>query len=223
MKKLPSDMQMPKQTPERTLTRTTPPPRTSEQTLAPEYRDAAAFGGLYERHRLGFVAVARSYVRDGMVAEDIVTDCFLSFWENRATIDISRSVPAYILTMVKNRCLNWLREQRDHLKAQQNIHSSALRTMSQRIATLEAADPGYLFSEEVASIVEGSVREMPDGMRSVFLASRLNDMTYKQIAAEFGLSVNQVDFEMRKAVKILRAALKDYLAVILFILTVLRG
>ena len=51
--------------------------------------------------------IAVSYVRDRMAAEDIVTDSFVAYWENHTTTEI-RSVPAYILTAVKNRCLNWL-------------------------------------------------------------------------------------------------------------------
>lgn len=189
----------------------------------PAYRSTTAFGELYERYRHGFVAVARSYVRDRMVAEDIVTDCFLSFWENREKIEITHSAPSYILVMVKRRCLNWLQEQSDHLKAQQKIHSSIIRTMMQRIATLEIGNPDHLFVEEAASIVESKIKAMPDNMRNVFLASRLENMTYKQIAREFELSVNQVDFEIRKAVKILRVALKDYLVIVSIVMTAIQG
>lgn len=164
-----------------------------------------------------FVVVARSYVRDQNVAEDIVTDCFMWFWENREKIEIKQSIPSYILASVKHRCLNWLRDRLIHLKAQQHIHSSALRIARQQVATLETNDPDSLYAEEVASIIENELMAMPDTMQGVFLASRFEGMTYKQIAQKFGLSVNQVDFEIRKATKILQAALTDYLAALLII------
>lgn len=172
------------------------------------------FGKLFSEYRARFAAVARSYVRDADVAEDLVIDSFVSFWENRETIEITQSVPAYILASVKRRCLNWLRDQNTHLKAQQNIHSLAQRIITQRIATLETSDPDAVFAAEVSAIIEKEVGKMPEKMRDIFIASRFEDKTYKEIADIFGLSVNQVDFEMRKATKILRDALKDYLPIL---------
>ncbi len=179
---------------------------------------ATAFGQLYEQYKPNFVVVARSYVRDTMVAEDIVTDCFMAFWENRERIDITQSIAGYILTSVKNRCLNWLRDQNTRLRVQQDIHSTTLRIMAQRIATLETSNPNALFAEEIARIIERELNGMPPNMRCVFLASRFEDMTYKQIAGEFGLTLHQVDFEIRKATRILQAALKDYLTSLVIIL-----
>jgi RNA polymerase sigma-70 factor (ECF subfamily) len=172
---------------------------------------------LFEQYRPNFVVVARSYVRDQMVAEDIVNDCFITFWENREKIDLAQNIPGYILTSIKNRCLNHLRDQSTRLKAQQDIHSTTTRIMALRIATLETNDPDHVFAEEVAFIVENEIKKMPTGMQNVFLANRFEDMTYKQVAEKFGLSVNQVDFEIRKAVKLLQAALKDYLAALLVV------
>lgn len=171
----------------------------------------ADFENLFEQYRPGFVAVARSYVRDSMVAEDIVAECFAYYWENRDRIEIARSIPAYILTSVKHRCLNWLRDERNRLRVQQNIHSQSLRTISQRIASLETHGHDSIFEDEIAAITARTIAGMPERMRAVFNASRLEDMTYRQIAEKFSLSLNQVDFEIRKASGRLSRALKDYL------------
>lgn len=175
----------------------------------------ASFAQLYEQYKSSFVVVARSYVRDSIVAEDIVSDCFISCWENRGKIDCTQNIPAYIHTSVKNSCLNFLRNQITRLKVQQKIHSSAQRIMVQSIATLETNDPESLFAEEIAHIIEHELEMMPHTTKSIFLAARFDEMTYKEVAEKFGLSVNQVNFEIRKASKILKAALKDYFALLL--------
>ncbi len=172
---------------------------------------AAEFEQLFKKYRFEFVVVARSYVRDNMIAEDIVADCFAYFWENRSKIEITRSIPAYILASIKHRCLNWLRDERNRLKIQQALHSQSLRVISERIASLEASEPDAVIEGEIASIVERRLGAMSERMRDVFTAGRLEDMTYKQIAERYDLSVNQVDFEMRKATNSLAKALKDYL------------
>lgn len=172
-----------------------------------------AFGQLYEKHKANLVTVARSYVRETTVAEDIVTDCFLYYWENREKIEIKHGVPAYILTSVKNRCLNWLRDERNRLKLQERIHSNSMRVISERIASLQTDNPDSTYLKDMVSIIERELNKMPSSMRKVFLASRLDDMTYKEIADKFSMSENQVEFEIRKAIKIFQIALRDYLGV----------
>lgn len=184
----------------------------SQQTSA--HISPVQFGLLFEQYKSQFVIVARSYVRDAMVAEDLVMDCFISFWENRDRIEISQNIPSYILTSVKRRCLNWLRDQSAHLKVQEEIHSTALRIISSRIATIETNDPNTLFMEDISSIIKREIEKMPCQMRKVFLASRFEEMSYKEIGEKFGLSFNQVNFEIRKATQILRLSLKDYLLIL---------
>lgn len=171
----------------------------------------AEFGLLFEQYKTHFVVVARSYVRDATVAEDIVMDCFITFWENRDTIEITHTIAAYILTSIKRRCLNWLRDRSIHLKAHEEIYVTALRVISARVATIEMSDPNSLYLEEISAIIEREFRKMPEQTREIFLANRFEDMTYKEIGEKFGLSFNQVNFEIRKATQILRLSLKDYL------------
>lgn len=173
------------------------------------------FGQIFQEYKPQFVMVARSYVRDMEVAEDLVMDSFISYWENRHKIDITQSIPSYILVSIKNRCLNWLRDQSTHLKTQEEIHSSQLRIISSRIASIETNNPNSLFLEEISNIIKEELDKMPDQTRNVFLANRFDNLTYKEIGDKFGLSFNQVSFEIRKATQVLRVSLKDYLPFII--------
>lgn len=173
---------------------------------------------LFLRYKPSFVAVARSYVRDYMAAEDLVMDSFRAFLERQNRIDIlPEMIPAYILATLRNRCLNWLRDRRKHLEIEQELHSSAARIAQMRIASLEVMDPEPLFAGEVSRIVRRELDSMPEPIRQIFTASRYHDKTYKQIAEENGITVNQVEFAISKATKIFRTALRDYLPVILLI------
>lgn len=175
------------------------------------------FGRLFELYKPQFVVVARSYVRDAMVAEDLVMDCFISFWENRNKTETVHNIPSYILTSIKHRCLNWLRDQNIHLKAQEDIHSTALRIISSRIATIETNDPNGLYLQEITIIIKRELANMPKQTRKIFLANRFENMTYKEIGEKFGLSFNQVNFEIRKATQTLRLSLKDYLPLLIIL------
>ena len=172
---------------------------------------AADFKRLFEQFSSKFVTVARYYVRDNMVAQDIVTDSFMSLWENRERVEVTPNLAGYVLTTVKRRCLNWLRDQQSHSKAHQDIRTVAQRLAALRIATLEITDPNAVYETDIADIIEHKIKNMPEEMRNIFLASRHEDMSYAEIASRFNLSENQVKFTVTKALKILRGALKDYL------------
>lgn len=54
------------------------------------------FEAVYTQYYARFVIIARRYVRDVAVAEDLVMESFASFWENRDRIAERTNLPAYI-------------------------------------------------------------------------------------------------------------------------------
>lgn len=179
----------------------------------------AEFGRLFATWRTRFEAIACRYVRSAAVAEDLVSDSFMSFWENRGRISADVNLQAYILIIVRNKCLDWLRAQSLHMRIEQEVYELRRRVVAADIRSLKAFDPEQIFSEEVAAIVRRSLDRLPELTREVFVARRFEEMTYKEIAQKYGITVRRVEFELEKAVKQLREALKDYLAVLLILLT----
>ena len=64
-------------------------------------------------HRERFVRFAFSYLQDLSAAEDLVMDSFVYYWENRQRLDCKGNVPAYNLTVVKHKCLDYLQLQKN--------------------------------------------------------------------------------------------------------------
>ena len=176
------------------------------------------FGKLFFEFKPRVIALAYRYVRDRETAEDLVSDCFMTFWAMHETLPADINVPAYILTSVKTRCLNHLNAQIRHRRAEQDMHSPLPRRLQADVRSLSACDPDLLFSEEIRAILKQAVRKMPKMTRSVFLLSRIRNMTYSEIAAELGISVSHVNFEIRRALNLMRAELKDYLPAVLITL-----
>lgn len=176
------------------------------------------FGDLYDQYRQRFVIIARRYVRDRIVAEDIVADSFVSFWNNRSNIPSDSNLPAYILTIVKNNCLNWLHSQQIHLRIENQIQTTQARLVESSIRSLESCDPERLFALEVRNIVKNATERMPELTRMVFIKSRNEGKTYAEIAEECGISVRQVTSEIQKSLAILRNELKDYMPAFLLAL-----
>lgn len=168
------------------------------------------FEDVYAKYRTYFVRIAMSYVRDRMAAEDLVTDSFMVFWENRHELDM-RNIPAYLYTVVIHKCQNWLRDHQHHLQIRSNLQQTELRILTNYITQQTADDPKSLLMAEAMHIVEQELLRMSPTRRRVFIAYRYEEMSYREIAAICSLSESQVDYEIRAAKKTLRIALKDYL------------
>ena len=177
--------------------------------------DLKAFNRLFGEYQQRFIRFAGTYVSDAATAEDIVMESFMAAWEKRDMLSAS-AFPPYALTIVKNKCLNHLRSQGVRLRAAEDIHSHGARMLRTRISTLEACNPEELFSEEARRLVNETLDRLPEKTRAIFIRSRFDGKSYKEIAAEMDVTVKGVEFEVSKAMKILRVALKDYLAFFIF-------
>ncbi|MCC8034858.1 MAG: RNA polymerase sigma-70 factor [Rikenellaceae bacterium] len=177
--------------------------------------DTSEVVDLYRRR---FVRVALNYARDEEAAEDIVSDSFLAYWENRGKLPADTNVAGYIMATVKNRCLNWLKQQKVHARVEKNMSELQRRVLLSSINSLESGDPGHIFDREVQNIIDRQLASMPELTRRIFLASRHESKTHKEIAFEMKLHPRKVNYELQKALALFRAVLKDYFIIIFILL-----
>ena len=171
------------------------------------------FATLFSRFREPFVNIANSYIHDRSAAEDIVSDCFTSFWDKRQEIQLNSPPEAYILTSVKNRSLNFLRDQATRMRIEQKMQSNAYRALLTEIDVLDGQDMAILFREEVRRIFEDFMKSMPKMTRDIFYSSRFEDLTYDEIAEKYGVSTRKVKREIQRVLSAMRSSLKDYLPI----------
>ena len=171
--------------------------------ITPPLHKEAEFGELYKRYKARFESFAVGYVQDRLIAEDVVTDAFIYYWENRSRLDADCNAAAYILTTIRHKCLNYLRALLQR------------RVVSENIRSLELCDPQHLFAGEIEKLVRDCMAEMPELTRQVFTARRIHGKSYREIAAECGITERRVETELEKALGKLREVLRDYLPLVL--------
>ena len=76
------------------------------------------------------------------------------YWENRQSLSEDSNIPAYILTIIKNKCLNYLRHQQIHEEYSDKIKDYYEWELNTRIATLQACEPYELFISEIQELVQ---------------------------------------------------------------------
>lgn len=178
------------------------------------------FDRLYGAYKPRFILIACSYLRDRSAAEDLVTDCFMHFWEKREEIvPTTENIPAYILGMVRHKCIDALRTRQQHLLTHRQIYQLEMRNIRENLAALEECDLAkILFRSEVEEIFRRRLAEMPELSAQIFIANRFENQTYQEIAQRYGISVRKVTREIQRCLKLLREDLGDYLpvAILLF-------
>ena len=173
--------------------------------------DQTRFVRLYNDYREPLVSVARLYVRDRMVAEDVVADSFVRLHGAIESLPEDVNLEGYLTTIVKNQCLNYLKSAKVRLAARDSMMEHQQRLVSEGIRALSSLDPSQLFASEVQHIVSRTMEEMDEMTRRVFTESRYSGKSYKEIAAQLGLAPRTVHTELSKALQLLRKALSDYL------------
>lgn len=76
--------------------------------------ETETFNKLYTDYRLRFIRFAQTYILDISIAEDIVMDTLAYYWEHRRDIKNDENILSYLLTAIKHKCLNYLRQERFH-------------------------------------------------------------------------------------------------------------
>ncbi|MDD2797135.1 MAG: RNA polymerase sigma-70 factor [Bacteroidales bacterium] len=186
--------------------------------ISPPKDRLKAFNEAYQKYYRKCFLFAKSYVHDIAVADDFASEAMVKLWENFESMNDVINIQAFLLTIVKNLSINYLRHEQLILDAHQSIASNSQREIELRISSLESCDPSLLFSEEVRQIFEETLASLPEQTRSIFYMSRIEDKSIKEIAQNFGISVKGVDYHIAKALKVLRVSLKDYLPSLMFLL-----
>lgn len=164
-----------------------------------------------------YIRFAYYYVLDQQVAEDMVMDSFLYYWENRETVDVNGNLKAYILRILKHKCLDYLKLQKIHQEAHEKIREDALWDLNKSIAALEHLEPYKIMTDEYHKIVVDAVKQLPDKTREIFIMSRVRDMKNSEIAEKLSVSEKTVEYHMTKAMKFLREKLRGLYMLTFFI------
>ena len=83
------------------------------------------FNSVYTKWRERCLAFAKSYLHDSDVAGDVVSDVMIQLWQRIIEEDDIENYGAYLFTLVKKSCLNYLQHKEKELLASQILGSTA--------------------------------------------------------------------------------------------------
>ena len=174
-----------------------------------------SFNEIYTSYYKKSFFFAKSYVHNDLAAEDIASESLIKLWEKLKTEKIDYIEPL-LLTILKNKALDYLKHEEVKRTAFESMADWHQQELSIRISTLESCDPNEIFSDEVESIIRETLKLLPEQTRRIFLLSRFENKSNKEIAEQMGISIKGVEYHISKALKALRITLKDYLPLFYF-------
>ncbi len=175
------------------------------------------FDSIYINNFSRLFLFAKEYVLFDEEAENIVQDIFLMLWEKREALRVDVSLTAYLFTLVKNKCIDFLRHQMVEQMYSENVKQEYNEELNVKLFALESFDHNFSSEEDIETLLRNAIDKLPERCRLIFIKSRIEGKKYKEIAEELNLSVNTVEGQISIALKKLREELKDYLPLLLFL------
>ena len=184
-----------------------PPVNDSDLFDAVRAGDARALDELFRRYYADLCRVSIRFVQQAATAEDIVQEMFVTLWTRREKLPgDTHSVSGYLRRSVRNRSLNYLRDQ-------QRIPVDD-GELPDTTASYQTATAGIEQAEDRQRI-DRAIDRLPERCRLVFVMSKVEEMTHQEIADGLDISVKTVENQMTRAYKYLR----QWLAVLLLLIT----
>lgn len=178
--------------------------------LALRQGDGKAYESLFKGYYRRLCSYANTLLNDPDESEEVVQQTFIQLWERRTALEINLSIQAYLFKAVRNSSLNKIK----HGKVRQMYAAE----MSARSAKSEPASQ-MTFQNELQKQIHQAIESLPEQCRIIFKLSRFEELKYVEIADHMGISIKTVENQMGKALKIMREKLKDYLPLLLFVLS----
>lgn len=174
---------------------------------------------LYKQFQMGFekfynplCTYANSFVKEQSICEDIVQEVFVRIWEIRKDLIQSDNLRFYLFTAVRNNCLT-------HLKKEQRtaIYSLSDMDLENEDAMADITPP----ADEIHNyqeLLRIGIDQLPPKCKEVFLLARMGELSNQQVADSLGISVKTVNNQLWKALKLLRAFVRNIAVWFLFFL-----
>lgn len=152
----------------------------------------------------------RLFIRDSNQIEDILQESFIILWEKRTEIRLDKNLESYIFLIVRNRCLNLLKENKlkDGIMDPVFIPVNELQYLYQ-LDFLEKEEKSL--EEQLIVSLQQAIDCLPDRMKEVFIKCKINGEKQDKVATELGISVKTVEMHISSAKqKITKQLLRQY-------------
>ena len=140
-------------------------------------------------------------INDTDAAKDIVQNVFLRFWQMKGNLLIETTAEAYLYKSVINETLGYIKKHKRSAVTALNIEANNVAGNNH----VGHETDGRELEEEINKLLA----QLPPKCQQVFLLSRFENMTYKEIAITLNISAKTVEHHIAKALSFLRKGIQN--------------
>jgi len=152
----------------------------------------------------------RRRVPDRDDAEDILQDVFYELVEAYRLMKPIEQVGAWLFRVARNRITDLFRKKRPEALSEQQMSpmDGVMLTLEDLLPSTDGGPEEEYARAVLLEELEDALDELPDEQRKVFIAHEIEGRSFKELAAESGLSVNTLLSRKHYAVQHLRERLR---------------
>lgn len=158
---------------------------------------------LFKTYYSPLVKLVYRMLKDADVSEDIVQDVFIKVWNNRHNLDENKSIKSYLYRSAINTSLNYIE------KNKRSIQITKIDSSLSSYSSNQTEEKVNL--KELEKKISIAIDTLPPKCKVIFVMSRYEELSYKEIAETLELSVKTVENQIGKALSIMRELLKGSL------------
>ncbi len=130
----------------------------------------------------------------------LAQDTFMIIWKNREKLENMTNFPGYLYVITRNKALKAFREL---LEKMEQPPDDAIQTLLE--------EPGSAVEyKDLQRILHQGIDLMPNRRKEVFKLSRIEQLSYKEIAGRLNISTNAVKLHIVEALIFLRTFMKEH-------------
>lgn len=167
------------------------------KTEQPSICEESTFTGIYQSYATSLHNYLFYKTGNSALSSDLTQEAFTRLWQNCASV-IFNTAKGYVFKIANNLLMNEYAHQKVVLNHQKKPTASQTNE-----------SPEFLLEEkELKEELENAIADLPEKQRVVFLLSRIDKKTYKEIAEMLGISKKAVEKRMYNALDTLRQVSK---------------
>ncbi|MBN1198039.1 MAG: RNA polymerase sigma-70 factor, partial [Bacteroidales bacterium] len=152
--------------------------RSTVEHITCQIRSKGEFELIFNTFYSHLCSYANGFLKDLDASEEIVQEVMLKVWINRENLAITSSIQSYLLRAVRNGCLNLLK----HVSIREAYKSFKEREDT----TWQRSHEEEMMVTELEMKIRQAIEKLPVERRRVFILSRYDGLTYREIANKLG-------------------------------------
>lgn len=172
--------------------------------------DERALKWFFDTYHRRIYQFALRFLKDELWSEEVVQDTFLSLWLHREKLNVNQPITPYLFTIARRNVIDIYRKRL--------ASDKVLLEAQHRVTLAQEGTEDQILQQDVEKLLAEVMHLLTNQQRLAFRLSRVDGLSYDEIATEMCISKNTVKQHLVGALKTMRAYFSKHDLLYLFLL-----